>query len=67
MHFISYDYRYNNDEAGIEPHTCQSYVFSIKDKAVIAMGRYLFKYACASIVHNDRKTETDAFLAVAGR
>ena len=26
---------------------------------MIAMGRYLFKYAYASIVHNDRKMETN--------
>ena len=34
---------------------------------MIAMGRYLFKYAYVSIVHNDRKTETNTFFAVAGR
>ena len=30
------------------------------------MGRYLFKYAYASIVHNDTKIETNTFFAVAG-
>ena len=34
---------------------------------MIAMGRYLFKYAYASIVHNDRKMETNTFFTVAGR
>ena len=28
------------------------------------MGRYLFKYAYASIVHNDRKMETNTFFTV---
>ena len=34
---------------------------------MIAMGRYLFKYAYVSIVHNDRKIETNTFFIVAGR
>ena len=34
---------------------------------MIAMGRYLFKYAYASIVHNDRKIKTNTFFGVAGR
>ena len=34
---------------------------------MIAMGRYLFKYAYASVVHNDRKIETNTFFTVAGR
>ena len=67
MYIIGYDYRYNNDESGIDPHICQSYIFNIKDKAMIAMGHYLFKYAYASIVHNDRKIETNTFFTVAGR
>ena len=27
MYIICYDYRYNNDESGIELHICQSYLF----------------------------------------
>ena len=27
MYIIGYDYRYNNDESGIEPHIYQSYIF----------------------------------------
>ena len=50
--FISSDYRYNNHETGIEPHICKSYIFDIRDKAIIAMGRYFIKYAYASI-HSD--------------
>ena len=30
---------------------------------MIAMGRYLFKYTYASIVHNDRMIETNTFFA----
>ena len=28
MYIIGYNYRYNNDESGIEPHICQSYILA---------------------------------------
>ena len=54
MHIISSDYRYNNDEHGIVPHICQSYIFNMvvfsRKMPVILTGRQF----CLSLWNNFR-------------